>query len=161
MVLVFSPRPVAVYCLVKVAAYLLINTVCIFHDFLFIINLSYAAMKLYSGLVWNRRLFFTQPFVQCVTKFFHAWLRRFARHFDAWFYLLYLHPIFTIEEFLDEKSIYGYLTKRQKLCPLIIILIITSVSCVYAYFIESFCFYHPFFKYSLWYLSYIVASYWC
>lgn len=76
-------------------------------------------------------------------KIFHAWLRGFARHFDAWFYLLYLHPIFTIEEFLDEKLIYGYLTKRQ-LCPPIIILIITSVSCVYAYFIESFCFYHPF-----------------
>lgn len=42
-------------------------------------------------------------------KIFNAWLRKFARHFDAWFYLLYLHPIFTIEEFLDEKLIYGYL----------------------------------------------------
>lgn len=69
MVLVFSPSPVAIYCLIKLADNLLINTVCIFHGFLFIINLSYAAMKLYSGLVSNRHLDFTHVFVQCVTKF--------------------------------------------------------------------------------------------
>lgn len=76
----------------------------------------------------------------CATcdKIFHAWLRRFARHFDAWFYLLYLHPIFTIEEFLDEKLIYGYSVCQS--CPLIIILIITIVCCVYAYFIYHFVF---------------------
>lgn len=68
---------------------------------------------------------------------FHAWLRKFNRYLDAWFYLLYLHPIFTIEEFLDEKLIYGY---SCQLCSLIIILIITTVCRVYSYFIDLSCF---------------------
>lgn len=41
--------PVVIYRLLKFAAYLLINTVYIFYDFLFIINLSYAAINLHSG----------------------------------------------------------------------------------------------------------------
>lgn len=134
MVLVFSPSPTAIYCLIKIAAYLLINTVCIFHDFLFIINLSYAAMKLYSGLVCVWVFFFSHNCLCNVWQTFPCLAKRgFARHFDAWFYLLYLHPIFTIEEFLDEKLIYGYLT----ICPLIIILIITIVCCVYVYILST------------------------
>lgn len=62
-------------------------------------------------------------------------------HFDAWFYLLYLHPIFTREEFLDEKVDIWIL---YNVCPFTIILIITSVCCVYSYFIYTLCFYHLF-----------------
>lgn len=124
----------ALYCLIKTAAYLLINTVCIFHDFLFIINVSYAAIRLYSGLGWNRCSVHTTFCAMC-DKIFHAWLR-FARHFDAWFYRLYLHPIFTIEEFLDKKLI--CILKVCQSCPFIIILIITIVCSVYVYFIYFF-----------------------
>lgn len=98
-------------------------------------------MKLYSGLVWTRR-FLTQLFVQCVAKFFPCLASEdLLGHFDAWFYLLYLHPIFTREEFLDEKVDIWIL---NDVCPFTVILIITSVCCVYSYFIYTFCFYHLF-----------------
>lgn len=75
-------------------------------------------MKLYSGLVWKEEFAVHTAVCAMCDKVFHAWLRRFARHFDARFYLLYLHPIFTIGEFLEEKLIYEYLTILQ-LCPVL------------------------------------------
>lgn len=113
------------------AAYNLINTICIFHDFLFIINLSYAAVKLYSGLVWNRCTVFTVC-AMC-NNIFHAWLREFTRYLDAWFYLLYLHPIFT-RVFRWKVDIW-ILTNMPFVSFIIIILIITHVCCVYSHLI--------------------------
>lgn len=103
--------------------------------------MSYAAIKLYSGLVWNRCTVFTVC-AMC-NKIFHAWLREFTRYLDAWFYLLYLHPIFTREEFLDEKLIL-ILTNMPSVSFIIVIITITHVCCVYSRFISLFYFYFMF-----------------
>lgn len=74
------PQPMAIYCLMKTADYLLINTVCIFFMTLYL-WLSWVViiiMKLYSGLVWSSFFFGFRTNAAMCDKWIHAWLRTFA-----------------------------------------------------------------------------------
>lgn len=110
------PQPMAIYCLMKTADYLLINTVCIFFMTLYL-WLSWVViiiMKLYSGLVWSS--FFFRISHKCC----NVWQMNPCLAENICFDTLTLDStccictlFFTIQEFLDEKLIYIWILNNM------------------------------------------------